>query len=171
MQENNVWIGKDENMEDIKKYFAKDKTIQNFIFPKYYKVYRRSVSSSMSKALIYLYKWNKEFGEKEWCKLSDYIILFKESYAVASGGNSKLRYFNLVELKSPENDGQLENKGDTSCVGYYKITEEGKAFVKNNLMIPKYAYVCKGVVLGYSDEKVSILETIKNHFNYYDIFN
>lgn len=171
MIENNkiVWLGADEDMEDVKAYFKEDPTIESFVFPKYYQVYRRKISSSMVKAMFYLYRWHQQNGFDKWCKLSDYISQFKEPVVVCSGDNPKLRHWGLIEMKS-ETDGDVRDDG-SDRTGYYKLTQFGNDFLHGKIVVHEFLFICNKEVIGKSETNTNVKQCIKNKFDFREILN
>lgn len=166
---NVVWLSQDEDMKDVKAFFEEDESIEAFVFPKYYQVYKRKISSSMIKAMFYLYKWHKINGFDKWCKLSDYITQFKEPVVVCSGDNPKLRHWGLIEMKS-EIDGDVRDDG-SDRTGYYRLTQFGNDFLHGKIAVSEYIFVCNKEVIGNSKTLTTVQNCIKNKFNFRDILN
>lgn len=168
-QKNVLYLSSTEDMDDVKHYFKEDESIQAFVFPKYYQVYKRKISSSMVKAMYYLCKWHQINGIKSWCKLSDYISQFKEPVVVCSGDNPKLRHWGLIEMKS-ETYGDIRVDG-SNRTGYFRLTEKGLSFLRGEIAVEEFLYVCNKEVIGKSKTSVFVDKCVKNKFNFQDIFN
>jgi len=104
------------------------------------KVYKRKIHKAMATSLIDLYKMNGAHKFVHWSKISN------------NGDFAMLRHWNMIE---EESDG----------AGKWKITPEGKGFLKNNY-VPKYAIVYDGDFIGLENsELVSINDCLGNEFN------
>lgn len=105
------------------------------------KVYRRSIYKHMARCLIWIVRRYAENGQ-EWVNL-------KEGPVFRGGDNTKLAYWGLV-IPHPTIDENL-----------YKPTQLGVDFVVNGAIVPRYAYIYDGRVLGFSQEQRGIADCIR----------
>ncbi len=118
------------------------------------KVYWRTVTSSMARALILFWR---EGGTSEWVHGPTIV-------GRARADEGKLRYWGLVE----ESFGRREDGGRS---GFWRVTERGEAFVKNQLRIPRYALVYDGELLGFDDQDdtIGIRDALSYRFSYSEL--
>lgn len=122
------------------------------------KVYPRKIYSTMARGLIELYKMNA-------LKPDYYHIGTIESMRQSGGGDfAKLTYWGLVE-EMPKDAAQTNQR--TS--GYWRITEQGKEFVMNNLRVPEFVDVFNGNPLRMYGDPVGIQDALGKDFDYEEL--
>lgn len=124
--------------------------------------YRRPLTSSQVKALINLYRLDlKEPGYHHLDELQKGIS--------RNGSNdvSKMRFYGLTVQRDQTEEEKASGKKRTS--GMWAITEKGRAFVRNQLTVPKYIWIYDNHVLGFDGESVTIGQLFKNFFNYREL--
>lgn len=119
------------------------------------KSYKRSISGAMAYGLLLVYK---EQGESDsWV---DTTTLFQQRMFADF---AKLRFWKLIEkLDGERADGSRR-------IGLWRLTEEGKLFVKEQIRVPKYAVVYNNKWLDYEGEPVSIRNCLGKKFDYAEI--
>lgn len=116
------------------------------------KLYRRKTTSSAAKSLINLFH-----HPDEWVHWRDFVD------ASATGDFARLRYIGLVEkMTEPEPE-------DKSSTGFWKITPNGRAFVKGHYKISKYMHVYNDHVYKYSGPLVDIMDCLGEKFSYSEL--
>jgi len=127
-----------------------------------YKMYQRTITSSMALGLILLYK--KSLTGPLYIHIEDY---FKSLDVPASvrGDVPKMRFWDLIRP-----DGKDKEDGNPNS-GYYKITELGKAFVEMKIDMPKHANIYNNRFFGFDKDTgtVNIKDCLKNKFNYNEL--
>jgi len=118
------------------------------------KSYRRGISGSQVKALMYLHQCGPGWHHHR-------------EFADGSGEHAKLRFWGLVEKR---NDPEEANRKDKTSTGHWRITKLGKQFVKGEVKVAKYVYIYNNQ-LQHKDnlKKVDVHECIKNKFKFSDI--
>jgi hypothetical protein len=118
------------------------------------KVYKRSITSSAARWLIWLVLSYKAMppGSFVDIKRSD----------VRGGDYAKLRFWNLIESQ-PNDDPEKRSSG------MWRPTSSGVAFAMNQMTLPKYAHVFDDRVLKHSGAPVAITETLGKKFNYEEL--
>lgn len=116
------------------------------------KKYARHLHHSTARQLIQL------------MRITDQISYAHTSELIApgvsgSGDFTKAAYFGLIE----EAPGKVEGK---KRVGYWRLTDKGKRFVRGEETIPKTAYVFDDEVLAFSPEQVTIRDALGEAFDY-----
>ena len=112
------------------------------------KVYKRTIYKGMIESLVGLYQNN---GTDEFVHWS--------VYSPGHGDFAKLRYWDLIE----ESD-QIRKDGGKA--GYWKITDEGKSFLRGKTKIPKHALIYDGDLIGLdSTETISIVDAAGEDFD------
>lgn len=112
------------------------------------KVYRRKLNSGMARSLIRMYRR----AGLDWINVPTQI-------PARSREEGKLRYWGLVEEA-----GDLRDDGGHA--GWWRVTEQGGAFVRRELLVPKYARIYDSRCLGLHGELVSITECLGSRFDY-----
>ena len=120
----------------------------------YAKSYRRGVSGSQVKALMYLFQCGRGWHHHR-------------EFADGSGEHAKLRFWGLVEKQTEPDEAEEEDKTST---GYWRITKLGKRFVNGEVDIPKYVYIYNNQLMHKDNfVKVSVHDCIKNKFKFSEI--
>lgn len=120
------------------------------------KVYRRKITSTMARLLIRLWI---EAG-REWAHMP--TVTSRASTSASSGDPAKLRYWGLLEEADVERD-------DGGRAGWWRITDDGEAYVRAALRVRKYARVYDGRCLGHDGDLVDIVDALGDRFNYRDL--
>lgn len=125
------------------------------------KVYRRGLTSSMAVALIEIYKFFKVNPFAEWLHVENHLNENPKIPAAVRADFHKLRHWGLIEAASGKRkDGNPHN-------GYYRITEDGAAFVEGRLSVVDAIHMFNGVVIGKSEIMVSIHDLLaRKGFDY-----
>lgn len=121
---------------------------------RYAQVYERKIHTSMALQLIELYKLGGAY---------DYIHLSRLIPRGVSGAGdfSKTVYWGLISEKP--------DSGDQKSSGYWMLTEQGIAYVTDNLKVPYVAFVYDATVLGFSERLCGIRDALKEKFNYSEL--
>lgn len=118
------------------------------------KVYKRSIHATMARGLIAMYQAHGQ----NWHHLL-------RVGANKGGDEAKLGYWGLIEQ-------ELERAADGNPhgTGYWRVTDLGVRFLRDEVELPKYARVYDGRLLGLVDEpKVSIKDCLGTKFNYAEL--
>lgn len=119
-------------------------------------IYRRKFHSSMALQLIRLYRLG---GAHDYIHASQLII-----HGMAGSGDfSKGKYWELIIPKPAAND------DPSKCSGLWMLTDDGLAFVRGQLRIPREVFIFDDKVEGRSAETVNITEALGSKFNYYEL--
>jgi hypothetical protein len=125
------------------------------------KVYRRTITASMARALILLYHQdNKTPGEFV------HVDSFLMSHKVHSGSAmpALLRHWDLVEKM------QGRRRDNSTAVGCYRITQRGRLFVEDKCTVEKYVRLFDDRALFIADEtKITIKQALKKQFDYAEL--
>ena len=122
---------------------------------RYTKVYKRSITSGMAIFLIKFWNRHKDFEFHQATAEKDYNFC---------GDYGKLAYWGLMIPR-----GDLGERARYS--GYWKITDAGLKFVRNEIKVPKYAIVYDQKVIAMKGDAVSIKDCLSNKFNYEEIIS
>ena len=122
------------------------------------KLYERKITSAMAYGLILLCK----SGYRDFFHVEDYL---KGTNCPSSirGDISKLKYFGLIEREDKI------RKDGSARAGYYRVTEKGINFVKNNTTVPKSVNLYNNKAYGFSEEHTNIQEALGQKFNYSEL--
>ena len=119
------------------------------------KVYKRKLNVTMVRSLIWLTKESKG----AWVDVPN-----KAPRSVVSSNQlSSLKWWGLIERQEPEPNSKKKFSG------FWKPTQLGLDFVANNVLVPLAVYTYNDQVEAFSNERVSIVECFKEHFDYKDI--
>ena len=113
--------------------------------------YRRKLNSGMAWALVVLYR---EAGT-DWAHLP--TVLGKKQ-----ADEAKLRYWGLLEEAE-------ERRDDGGRAGWWRLTELGARFARNQTTVPKYALTFDGKCYGLDGPLVSITDCLGEKFHYDDL--
>jgi len=122
------------------------------------KLYKRPIYGVLIYSLIKLHKLTEQ---KE-----DYYHITELTPEKSSGGGdfAKLLYWELIEEKP-----QDERTKEKRTSGYWKITEKGKLFVKNELAILSHVMLFDGKCYGFTGKEVTAKEVLGSKFNYEEL--
>lgn len=126
------------------------------------KVYARKINSAMAFVLVHMVRRFEATGTIEWLHLPSFIksLPISKTSAGSGGDYSKLQFWGLIKSRSGTRvDGSNRN-------GHFCVTDEGIAFVKQKVEVFEIAYVTNNTVLGWSDNKTNIVQTLGKKFNY-----
>jgi len=119
----------------------------------------RLLNSIMARVLIALYRADNGTGN------SLHLQTVSAHAANHHGGDgAKLRYWGLIETDS-------RARGDGGKAGFWRITPEGRAFVRGLSTVPKYAVVLDGACLGLEGPQIDIRDALGSDFNYDDLMS
>lgn len=122
------------------------------------KLYRRPLNSTMAYGLILVARYFEKSDAEEWLHVESYFKTRDGAPPSLRGDFAKLRYWDLVEIKS--------GTSGASRQGLYRITDKGKEFVSNRLSLPRKVFIYNKKVVGFSDEKTTIAQALGDQFNY-----
>lgn len=124
---------------------------------KFAKRYQRSLSHSQVKSLVALYRHMLAHPEEPWHYVKD--------FDPNDGGNvfCKARYWGLVDWRPDPKD------QDKKCSGYWTLTAQGVAFLRNRQPIQKYALVYNGACEGLEGELVYVEQCLQKKFSYKEL--
>jgi len=130
------------------------------------KIYSRQITSRMAYYLILLYKMSRG---NEYIHVNELNDRTTNKIPLYGGGDfAKLSYWKLIEPLPKDDD---DDDGAAKTSGYWRITEIGKKFVEGKTDLFKYANIYDGRIMGYSGDKQTIQEALKNKFNYRELMN
>ena len=124
------------------------------------KHYRRPLTVGMAYTLVLL----ERHVPNEWVHVLDFMqglnLKTKVGTALGSGDYAKLRYWGLLEdYKSVRDDGSNRN-------GWWRITEDGKRFVRGELKVASHAVVFNDTLIALDSSKtVGIRDALGKRFN------
>lgn len=124
------------------------------------KVYKRNLSAAMAEAIILIERATRADRSQQF-HMGQLLDTYATSRTAKGGGDPmRLRFHGLVDLVPGR-------RADESWrVGYYTITDNGVKFALDQYRAPKYVYLYAQECLGASEETISVVEALGNHFNY-----
>lgn len=120
------------------------------------KVYRRKFTSSMSRALIYIYGYFQRPDAETWLHVDKFL---KKTPVNCREFVITIAWGVIERMPGERPDGSRR-------VGYYRITDLGKAFVERRAKIPARVYFYNQESIGQDDKVVSIDECLGVKFDY-----
>lgn len=126
------------------------------------KVYKRKIYGKMAAALIKFYHATKpNFDFVHYNALGSGLVR-----STVSGDFAKMVYWGLIEEK-PNSDPKDEDKRTS---GFWRITQDGVAFVTAGLLVPKYAFIFDSRLMKFDKtEMVSIQDCLGEKFSYEEL--
>jgi hypothetical protein len=128
------------------------------------KVYRRTIHSAMARSAIDLYQrqaWlgsgfpaDIGSGNEGWTHLT--------RAGNPGGDEAKLRYWGLLEQRDAEPE-----HGRTA--GEWRLTKRGVHFVRDALVVPKYALIYNGDCLAHEGPLIGIRQALGSKFDYKEL--
>lgn len=125
---------------------------------RYTKQYKRKLNSGMAYALIIIYGISKK---------NEYIHITHKKFPPTTLEHSKLRYWGLLEGKGKDEDINYEREN----IGYWRITDKGRKFVKNKISVPERIILYNGEFNGFEGKNINIIDALKNKFNYDELMS
>jgi hypothetical protein len=131
------------------------------------KLYKRAFNSSMAYVLLIVYRHFRS-NPIEWLHVPSYIAKTASGNprlaAAVRGDWAKMKLWGLIE----EKPGTRED--GSPRVGYYRITEIGRRFARNETRIPSHVYIYNGEALGrLVTDDISIVDAISHEFDYNEL--
>lgn len=124
------------------------------------KVYTRAIPSATARVLIALYR--RDRGDGEYLFLPP--ILETLGGTPSLGGYGTLGHFwGLLETMPGERE------DGSNRVGWWRLTELGRSFVRGAVTVPKYARIYNGTCLGLTGEAVTIEDALGERFDYREL--
>jgi len=125
------------------------------------KLYRRKLNATMSLVLVLLYRRFKEDPELEWLHVPTFLN--GKGVAARGGDWAKLTHWGVLEALQRSRD------NEAAGVGYYRVTDKGRSFVEIRSSLPSAAFLYDGRVQGFSEDMVTIVETLEKRFDYTEL--
>lgn len=149
------------SIEKIKFHFHKElssgRMIKCVVCEQSAKIYKRPLYSSQSFCLIEMYK--------KWLSGVHLVHVKDLKGDAARGGDfAKMELWGLI---SQVNKSPSDTKKRTS--GCWSITKKGIAFAAGRIKIPKKVVIYNKKVVGFSEEQISIKDSINDNFDYEEL--
>jgi hypothetical protein len=123
------------------------------------KRYRRPLHSTIARSLIRLMRLTLT----EPALPMHHISTFQQSLTAG-------RDFCLVAYWELAEDIPVDREnGATRTSGFWRLTEKGRAFVRLEIVIPRYAYIFNAEGRGFDGDSVSIIDCLGKRFNYREL--
>lgn len=144
------------------------------------KRYRRKINAQMATALIKLHHAMTKWEYREKCGFFDTvppddpasagvlrddgrIYLHLPTLLGKTADEAKLHYWHLIDpLLATREDGSPRN-------GWWTVTDRGRAYVRGEDQLTKYALIFDGCVNGFDGPQVGIRDALGTRFNYDDL--
>lgn len=123
------------------------------------KLYKRKLNSGMAAGLVWLVKEYEETND--WVNIPTRAPRF----ILRTGGQfSLLGHWNLIIQKQNEEE-------STRCSGLWMPTRLGIDFVRQQADVPSHVFLYNNEVLGFSNERIGIIQALRSHFNYNELMS
>lgn len=123
------------------------------------KVYSRKMTAFTARAMIAMYRYYRT----EFVQMPE--LIRQRLTSQTQGGYATLGlYWGLIEEEN-------QRREDGGRAGWWRLTELGIQFVLGEISVPKHARIYDGRILGYSDERVTIRDTLGTKFNYDELMS
>ncbi len=120
------------------------------------KVYRRKLHTEMALFLFKLFRKHQIYP-----RFYSMREIFPSSNKAASDG-SYLPHWQLVEKSDTVNNADAP-------AGLYRMTDLGVRFVHNQEYVPSHVHLLNNKVVGWSDKKLNVEQSLGNKFNYSEL--
>lgn len=117
------------------------------------KVYRRKIHSRMAYDLIRIWRTEPD----GWFHMPTVL-------GINGGDTAKLVYWGMMEEES-------ERREDGGRAGWWRLTDDGRAFANNVVRVPKYALIYDGRCIGLRGEPTSIIDALGDKFDYRELMS
>ena len=117
--------------------------------------YRRLLSSSIVRALVFAYREHRLESFELEALLRAMVLHHPDLPRV--GDTSMLRHWDLIEL--------------TATTRHYRVTAKGRRFILGQIRVPRYAFVYNNARHGLSDESVDVTDALGDKFNLDELLN
>jgi hypothetical protein len=115
------------------------------------RLYERKLNSGMVACLLMLYR----AAGRDYAHIRDVADTPGREQA-------RLRHWGLLEPSPAVRD-------DGGPPGTYRVTELGERFVRGQLAVPKMVFTLRGVLVGASEERVTVHEALGDAFSYIEL--
>lgn len=128
------------------------------------KVYKRALPSASAVVLIAMYRWRGERTDEGWIFIPDLLTQTSLSRTAQQGGYGLLsHHWGLIEKQV----GTREDGSDR--VGFWRLTEKGRLFVRSLDTVEKYALLYNGRCLGHEGPQINIHDALGKKFDYSEL--
>lgn len=124
------------------------------------KRYRRPLNAPMARWLIWLVRAYIDQGWRGWCHVNNGPVIQNRK---GGGDFAKLKHWRLIE-QGPKDEDQ-----DTKDSGFWRPTKKAKSFVYGQITVPKRVHLVSNHVEGFSEEHVTIRESLGITFSYAEL--
>lgn len=125
------------------------------------KVYRRTITSTMARGLIELYRAVQD--SNEYVHLETLAGNDARRVRVWRGDFTKLRFWNFIEPQPLDSNAGDEKKD----AGVWRLLDQGRQFARGEIMIASHAYVFNNTVLEYEQKsQITIHDALGKNFDY-----
>lgn len=141
-------------LEEIREWFWREAESKGAICPcceRYGKIYKWGFLFRMAVMLFDLWRYDKKKPGK-YIHVADLQETSRFPKLYQSGAKTMGYRWGLIESPSPE------ESEDKKCSGLWRITYQGKRFVRGMITIPKNVYIYNKEVLKFSEERITIKE-------------
>lgn len=127
------------------------------------KLYPRSISNTVAMALII---FAREYDKQEELYIEIKKVMGKAGVLnyFRGGDYAKLTCWGLIEAET----GTTREDGNPRT-GFYRLTDEGRAFAEGVITLPKYAMTYNGKVYKFKGKQVTITDCLGTKFNYNEL--
>jgi len=127
------------------------------------KLYKRKINKSNAICLKEMYEISEKFGYRFY-HITEMMALSPDMAVKLNGGEfARMRHWGFIE--------ELPKNGfdDKKASGYWKMTERGKSFCRNELKVHKNILLLNNQVLGFAGKEVDINACLKFKFSFTEL--
>lgn len=115
-------------------------------------IYRRKINSGMARALL-----------EQWRVARQDVVHTRGLWKDYTHEGGQLAWWGLIEQDPMRRD-------DGGKSGWWRITDDGRRFIHNRLLVPKYARIYDSRLMGFDHTKqVSIIDALGTRFDYHEL--
>lgn len=148
-----------EAREELKAHL--DEGVECPVCGQFAKVYKRALRAALVVSLIHIYKFFRTNPATEW--LDDTPAYLRTVGTYTTNDVALLRHWRLLEPRPGV-------RGDGSWrTGSFRITHEGRAFVRGVLKVPRFAVLYNQELLQLEGDLISVKDALGDDFDYSEL--
>jgi hypothetical protein len=126
------------------------------------KRYSRKFNSIMACWLIAFYRAHLAWPENDYLHVDDVSRFLHSNVSIRSGDYAKARFWGLLEPSGERSEGKKTS-------GLWRLTDEGRKFVRGSTTIQRRAIVFNNAGQGFEGKEINIGEALGDRFDYEEL--
>jgi hypothetical protein len=157
-----------ETLKEAKSYLKANwgKGVECPCCGQFVKLYKRTLNSGMAVTLIRIYNLTEHIDLNLppviWIDVKDFL---RQKRYHNGHDWTLLRFWGLLEQQVSEDNPEQKHSG------FWKITEKGKDFVKNKIIVPKQLLHFNQTPYGFVGKEITITDALGSKFNYQELMD